>query len=126
MSKPRPIIANFSQYNVLHEVIKARRKLKGQHIGNQEHLTSFTQHLLNKAKELLKCAPWEKNVWTWDGKVTVLVETTNVKRKITITCKEDLNKIWKEYKEIESTPRKKRITDPNYTMIEWDKSVKND
>ena len=126
MSKPRPIIAKFSRYNVRHEVIKARRKLKGQHIGIQEHLTPFTQHLLNKAKELSKRAPWVKNVWTWDGKVTVLVETTNVKRKITITCQEDLNKIWKEYKEGESSPRKKRITDPNYTTVEWDKSVKND
>ena len=124
VGKPRPIIAKFSRYNVRHRVIKERRKLKGQNIGVQEHLTPFTQHLLSKAKGLSKRAPWVKNVWTWDGKVTLLVETTNIKKKVIVTCQEDLNKIWKEG---ESTPsRKKRITDPNYTTVEWDKTVKND
>ena len=52
--KPRPIIAKFARYSVRHKVIKERRKLKGQNIGIQEHLTPFTQHLLGKANELSK------------------------------------------------------------------------
>ena len=122
IGKYRPIIAKFTNYRARHNVIKQRRKLKGQNFAIQEHLTPFTQHLLQKAKELSKRASWVSNAWTWDGKVTVLVERNESKRKVIVSCQEDLNKIWKEGEQ----PRKRRLTDPNYNKVEWDKTEKND
>ena len=123
IGKSRPIIAKFTNYRARHKVIKERRKLRGQSLGIQEHLTPFTQHLLQKAKDLSKRASWVSNAWTWDGKVTVLVERNETKRKVIVSCQEELNKIWKEG---DQTTRKRRLTDPNYTKVEWDKTEKND
>ena len=123
IGKFRPIIAKFTNYRARHKVIKERRKLKGQNFGIQEHLTPFTQHLLQKAKELSKRASWVSNAWTWDGKVTVLVDRNGTKRKVVVSCQEDLNKIWKEGEQI---TRRRRVTDPNYVKVEWDKTEKND
>ena len=83
--KPGPIIAKFASYSVRHKVIKERRKLKGQNIGIQEHLTPFTQYLLGNANELAQRASWVNNAWTWDGRVTGLVERNSLKRKVVVT-----------------------------------------
>ncbi len=118
--KPRPIIAKFTSYNIRLKIMKARKKLKGQGIGIHEHLTPFTRHLLAKAKDLTQKAAWIRNAWTWDGRVTVLVETeVGKQRKQVVTCFEDLNKLWELGN---NKSRKRRITDPAYNQINWEKT----
>ena len=117
--KSRPIIIKFTSYNMRAKIMRARKKLKGQGIGIHEHLTPFSRHLLTKAKDLCQRAAWVKNVWTWDGRVTVLVETELGKqRKQIVTSFEDLNKLWELGT---SKNRKRRITDPEYNQINWEK-----
>ncbi len=117
--KSRPIIVKLTSYNMRAKIMKARKKLKGQGIGIHEHLTPFTRHLLTKAKDLCQRAAWVKNVWTWDGRVTVLVESELGKqRKQVVTSFEDLNKLWELGT---SKSRKRRITDPDYNQINWEK-----
>jgi hypothetical protein len=124
--KPRPIIVKLTRYNTRLKIMKERRKLKGQKMGIQEHLTPFTQHLLNKANELCETAPWIKKVWTWDGRVTCLmqVEENSPAKKMTVTKVEDLNKLWRKGAELVDTNRAKRTTDSEYGRIEWEKTEK--
>ena len=128
--KPRPIIVKFVRYNMRRKVMKERRKLKGQKMGIQELLTPFTEHLMGKAKELSKKAPWLKKVWTWDGRVVCLVQLSELhpEQKITVRNNEDLNKIWlKGNKPSPKSPKAKRkITDPDFEQGEWEKTQKRD
>ena len=51
----------------------------------------------------------------------LLVERNETKGKVIVSCQEELNKIWKEGEE---TTRKRRLTDPNFTKVEWEKTEK--
>ena len=106
-----------------------RRKLKGQKIGVQELLTPFTEHLVGKAKEMSQSAPWLKKVWTWDGRVICLVQydPKSAERKVTVSCVEDLNVIWRKGKTVkkdETIKRRRRFTDQDYDRYEWQKTEK--
>ena len=116
--KPRPIIVKFVRYNMRRKVMRERRKLRGKNLGVQEHLTPFTEHLLRKANELSRKAPWLKKTWTWDGRVTCLVQYSNEhpEQKVTVKNNEDLNKIWLKGEKLspKSPLAKRKITDPDY------------
>ena len=70
---PKPIIVKFTTYRVRHEVISNRRKLKGTGIGIDENLTKNNAELLNAAKK----TQGVKAVWSSDGRILVLVPTSN-------------------------------------------------
>ena len=64
-SKPRPIIINFSRYNVRAGIFKNIRKLKGKRISITESLTKTRMEKLQKAREEYSF----RNVWSNDGKI---------------------------------------------------------
>ena len=70
---PKPIIVKFTTYRVRHEVISNRRKLKGTGIGIDENLTKNNAELLNAAKK----TQGVKAAWSSDGRILVLVPTSN-------------------------------------------------
>ena len=128
VGKPRPIIIKFVRYNVRRKFMKARRKLKGQGMSVQEHLTPFAEHLYGKAQDLSRKAPWLKKVWTWDGRVTCLVQMNESapEQKITVKNYNDLNKIWRRGAEEKEKSPKRRTTDPTYEQTAWEKTEKRD
>ena len=96
--KARAIIVKFTRHNKKTQIIKARRKLRGSNIGIQEQLTTFKLFFLEKARKLVKMSTIAKAAWTWDGRVTVLVQPSDKVpgKKVTINRIEDLNDIWKQ------------------------------
>lgn len=65
----RPIIVKFVSYVQRNLVFSNKKNLKGCKIGVTESLTSNRLNILNSAKEKFN----KSNVWTFDGKVVVLV-----------------------------------------------------
>ena len=128
VGKPRPIIIKFVRYNMRRKFMKARRKLKGQGMSVQEHLTPFAEHLYGKTQDLSRKAPWLKKVWTWDGRVTCLVQMSEraPEQKITVKNYNDLNKIWRRGAEEKEKSPKRRTTDPTYEQTAWEKTEKRD
>ena len=90
----------------------------------QEHLTPFAEHLYGKAQELSRKAPWLKKVWTWDGRVTCLVQMNESapEQKITVKDYNDLNKIWRRGAEEKEKSPKRRTTDSTYEQTAWEKT----
>ena len=70
---PKPIIVKFTTYRVRNAVISNRRKLKGTGIGIDENLTKNNAELLNAAKK----TQGVKAAWSSDGRIIVLVPTSN-------------------------------------------------
>ena len=64
--KPRAIIVKFTRYTIRRKLLMARKELKGTKIGIQELLTPFSQHLLQRANELVNKAYWIKSAWAWE------------------------------------------------------------
>lgn len=128
VGKPRPIIIKFTRYNMRRKFIKERRKLKGQGMSIQEHLTPFAEHLYGKAQELSRKAPWLKKVWTWDGRVTCLVqmEESSPEQKITVKDYSGLDRIWRRGAEEKAKTQKRRTIDPTYEQTAWEKVEKRD
>jgi hypothetical protein len=93
--KARPVVVKFARYNTRQKFMLKRTKLKGSKLGVQDLLTPFTQHLLQKAKELVEQSDHVTAAWTWDGRVMVLVKTeSGRKKKIHITSHEDCHNIF--------------------------------
>ena len=128
IGKPRPIIIKFVRYNMRRKFMKERRKLKGQGMSIQEHLTPFAEHLYGTAQDLARKAPWLKKVWTWDGRITCLVQMNDnsPEQKITVKNYEGLNKIWRKGAEEKAKSPKRRTTDPTYEQTAWEKVEKRD
>ena len=87
---PKPIIVKFTTYRVRYEVISNRRKLKGTGIGIDENLTKNNAELLNAAKK----TQGVKAAWSSDGRILVLVPTSNggtMTRQV--RSKEDLKRL---------------------------------
>ena len=74
---PRPIIVKFTTYRTRNMVLRNRRQLKGSRIGIEEDLTAANRILLNKAKEEVKNNDKLSAAWSSDGRVIVLVKSTN-------------------------------------------------
>jgi hypothetical protein len=122
--KSRPIICKLTRYNKRHELMKARRGLKGTSIGIQEQLTTFKQYLLEKAQDLVKKLEIARAAWSWDGRITILVqkEMKGKKSYVHIRKIQDLNALWNEgqrYLERNTIP----VSSPNYARVDFDSSV---
>ena len=70
---PKPIIVKFTTYRVRNEILSKRRLLKGTGIGIDENLTRINAELLSAAKR----TPGVKSAWSSDGRILVLVPTSN-------------------------------------------------
>ena len=89
--KPRAIVVKFTRYSVKRKIIMARKKLKGTKIGVQGLLTPFSQHLLQRANELVNKAHWIKSAWAWDGRVYVLLQPEGkIPEKVVVRSECDL------------------------------------
>ena len=89
--KPRAIVVKFTRYSVKRKIIVARKKLKGTKIGVQDLLTPFSQHLLQRANELVNKAHWIKSAWAWDGRVYVLLQPEGkIPEKVVVRSECDL------------------------------------
>ena len=70
---PKPIIVKFTTYRIRNEVLSNRRKLKGTGLGIDENLTKANAELLSAAKK----TQGVKAAWSSDGRILVLVPTSN-------------------------------------------------
>ena len=90
-TKPRGIIAKFTNYNVRNRVYQGRRNLRDQQgppIFIQENLTKLRTDLFWEIKSKLKNDI--KHVWTQDGRIKVV---TSDDRRVTLTNRDHLKRI---------------------------------
>ena len=76
-----PIIIKFTSNAAKFQIMKSRRKLKGQKIFINDHLTQRNTALERKARQLKK----EKRIdssWTWNGRIFIKETETSMKREI--------------------------------------------
>lgn len=81
----RPVIVKFISYVQRNLVFTNKKNLKGSNMGITESLTKNRLKLLNNAKEKFN----KNSVWTWDGKIVVLVN----KSKHYISTHQELNQL---------------------------------
>ena len=74
-TKPRPIIVKFTSYNVITEVYRQKRKLKGSSIVITESLTKTRVELYHIVSKHAKV----EAVWTSDGTIIALLSGKNKK-----------------------------------------------
>ncbi|XP_072168546.1 uncharacterized protein [Diadema setosum] len=72
---PRPIIVKMTSYKRKHQILTARRKLKGSGISIHEDLTKHNVDLLRKATHHQKV----KNAWSSDGRIIVEIPASHGK-----------------------------------------------
>lgn len=88
-TRPRPIIMRFISYTDRAAVYKEKRHMKHSPMLISENLTAKRMAIFRAAYRMVKEGKIA-NVWTQDGRITVL---TNRKRKVIITSLADLDKL---------------------------------
>ena len=89
-TRPRPIIARITNYQMRHELIKASRNLADikdfENVSVNQELTKVRANLAYQCRELVR-KKYAKITFVWDGKIFV-VDNKDVKHKV--LCLDDL------------------------------------